>query len=241
MGMNLVDLHDALIKRRTISIWDDFTWYVTAHNWTTVVSDSGTVAVGDAAGGIIVLTPSDGTVADNDEAYLKSTNEVFLIANNKPLLAEARVQFTEANTDDANIFFGVADAIGANTLVDDGAGMKTSFSGAAIYKVDGGTVWKCISSKSTTQTISTSLTTAGGATPQTLRIEIRPVTSTVAEVTFWVDGVQLRESTSRGEAPIKHQLTYTSATEMQVGAGVKNGFTNLETLNIDYVAVEALR
>lgn len=239
MGVNLVDYHDALEKRRTVGVFDDFTWYVTAHNFTTVATDSGTVSVGDAAKGIVALVASDGTVGDNDETYIKSTNEVFLIANNKPILAEAKLQFTEANTDDANVFFGVMDAIAANTLVDNGAGLKTTFSGAAIYKVDGGTVWKCVSSISTSQTISTSTTTAGGSSYQTLRIEIQPINSTTAEVTFYVDGQQLIDSTTL--RPIKHTITYTGATEMQVGAGVKNGDTNLETLNIDYIAVEQLR
>lgn len=238
MGVKLVDFHDLLEKRRTVGLFDDFAWYVTAHLWTTVVSDSGTIAVGDAAKGVIVLTPSDGTVADNDEAYLKSTAEVFLVAANKPIVGEAKLQFTEANTDDANVFFGFADAIAANLIVDNG-GMKTSGSMFGIFKQDGSNVWKCISSISSSQTISTSTTTAGGSAYQTLRVEIQPINSTTAEVTFYVDGQQLLDSSTL--KPIKHTITYTGATEMQIGAGVKNGDTNLETLNIDYIAAEMLR
>jgi hypothetical protein len=239
MGVKLVDFQDELLKRRSVFLFDDFLWYVTAHQFTTVVSDSGTVAVSDGAKGIVVLTPSDGTVTDNDEAYIKSTAETFLIAANKPIVAEAKLQFAEANTDDANVFFGLCDAIAANALVDNGAGMKTSGSIFAIYKVDGGTVWKVISSIGASQTISTSTTTAGGSAYQTLRVEIQPINSTIAEVTFYVDGQQLLDSTSL--KPIKHSITYTSCTEMQVGAGVKNGDTNLETLNIDYIAAAMLR
>lgn len=240
MGMNLLDFRDEVRKARTMGFLDDFEWYVTAHRWTTVVSDSGTVAVGDSSKGIIVLTPSDGSVADNDEAYLKSTNEVFLIANNKPIWGECYLQFTETTSGVYNAFFGFMDAIAANTLVDDGAGMKTTFSGAAIYKVDGGTTWKCVSSKSTTQTISTSNTTAGGSSYQKLAIHINPVSSTVAEVSFFVDDAVLIDSTTL--KPIKHTMTYTSATEMQVGAGCKLGAaTNNDTLNIDYIAAYMLR
>lgn len=236
----MLDLHDAILKRRTFGFLDDFEWFVTAHRWTSVLTDSGTAAVGDASKGILVLTPSDGSVADNDEAYIKTTNEVFLIAENKPILGECKLQFTETASGVYNAFFGFLDAIAANTLVDDGGGMKATFSGAAIYKVDGGTVWKCVSSKSTTQTISTSTTTAGGAAYQTLRIEIMPVTSTVAEVTFWVDDAVLLDSTSN--RPIKHNMTFTSATEMQVGAGCKLGAgTNNDVLNVDYIAAAMLR
>jgi hypothetical protein len=239
MGVKLPEFHDSLLKYRTHGLFDDFPWYVTAHNFTTVASDSGTVSVGDAANGILAIVPSDGTVGDNDESYVKSTNELYLVADGKPLVGEARVQFTEANTDDANVFFGFANAIAADLLVDNGAGVKTSGSIFGLFKVDGGTVWKCISSISSSQTISTSTKTAGGSSYQTLRVEIQPVSSTVAEVTFYVDEQQLIDSTTL--KPIKHVITYTGATEMQVGAGVKNGGTNLETLNVDYIAVEQLR
>jgi hypothetical protein len=242
MGKALVNLPDAFEKRRSVSLFDDFLWFVTAHQWTSVLTDSGTASVGDAKNGVLALVASDGTVADNDEAYVKSTQEVFLIAADKPILAEARVQFSEANTDDANVFFGIMDAIGANTLVDDGGGLKASFSGAAIYKVDGGTVWKCVSSLAGVQTVSTSTKAAGGTAYQTLRIEISPVSSTVAEVTFWVDGLPLYDAAILGrQVQIKHLVTYTGATEMTVGAGVKNGGANLETLNVDYIGAFQVR
>jgi len=38
--------------------------------WTSTLTDSGTAAVGDEVGGVVTLSPSDGTVADNDEAYI---------------------------------------------------------------------------------------------------------------------------------------------------------------------------
>ena len=237
MGVNLLDLHDAELKRRTFGIWDDFFSYTDAQLWTKLTADTTpTVTVGDAAKGILALY-TDAT--NNNEVAVKSTKEVFLIAANKPIIGEAKVQFSEANTDDANIAFGFADAIGANLLVDDGAGPKTSFSGALIYKVDGGTVWKVVSSKSTTQTISTSTTTAGGSAYQTLRIEIMPLDSATAMVTFYVDGNVLIDSTTG--KPISHTMTYTSATEMQVGVYAKAGGANAETLNVDYIYAAQLR
>jgi hypothetical protein len=239
MGVQILDKHDPLLKRRTFGFFDDFDWMISPHRWTTVASDSGTITVANGVNGIAPLVASDGTVADNDETYLRSTNAIFQIAADKPQMAEARVQFTEANTDDANVFFGFSSAIAANTLVDNGAGMVTSFSGACIYKVDGSTVWKCVSSIGTNQTISTSTKAAGGSAYQTLRVEIQPIDSTTAEVKFFVDEQILIDATTN--KPIKHVITYTGAAAMYVGAGVKNGDTNLETLNIDYIAVEQLR
>lgn len=221
--------------------FDDFEWMITAHRWTSVLTDSGTASVGDAAGGICALVPSDGTVADNDEAYLKSTAEIFKFAAGKPIMVEARLQFTEINTDDANIIFGIKDAVAANTLLDNGAGPAASYSGAVFFKEDGQTLWSVEKSIGATQvtaqlTAANSLTkqayTAGGASYQTLRIEAKPHGGGSMDVEFWIDGVLVYK--------IK-DTTYASATEMQVFAGVKNGDTNLETLNVDYIEAWQLR
>ena len=146
------------------------------------------------------------------------------------------MQFAEANTDDENILVGLLDAVGANSLQDNGAGPPASYSGAVFFKVDGGTTWNVETSNSTTQTtnelvstnannLSRKTQTAGGAAYQTLRIEYTPYSATNAYVSFFVDGVQC----------CQHDYVFTSATEMQIGIGVKNGGANNETLNVDYV------
>lgn len=232
----LLDRLPMFLQERSLHIVaDDFCKDYDAAEWISVLTDSGTASVGDAVGGIMALVPSDGTVADNDEAYLKSPNETFLFANNKPLIFEARVQFTEANTDDANVIVGVKDAVAANTILDDGGGPAASYSGAVFFKTDGATNWQVETSLAGTQT-TTDLTasnannlakrtmTAGGSAYQVLRLEFLPYSSTNAYVNFYIDGVQVAQ----------HDYVYTSATEMQICLGVKNGFTNLETLNVDY-------
>lgn len=222
-------------ERSIHQIWDDFDQFVTGDLWTTVASNSGTVVIGDAANGRITLNPSDCTVVDNDETYLKSNKETFLFANNKPLLFEARVQFTEGNTDDVNIIVGLKDAVAADSILDNGAGPAASYTGALFYKVDGQTVWEVETSVAGTQTTTqltaaNSLTkaavTAGGSSDQVLRIEFEPISSTQANVMFSVNGVLVA----------KHLYTYTNATEMQVCLGVKNGAaTTVEALVVDYV------
>ena len=106
MAVRTDGLPELLRLRNQFTIQDDFTRDVDSADWVTTISDLGSVAVGDAASGILALVPSDGTVADNDETYVESANEVFKFTADKPLLFEARVQFTEANTDDANILVG---------------------------------------------------------------------------------------------------------------------------------------
>jgi hypothetical protein len=228
-GLNLDDrIHQVIY---THSIVDDF--YAEDTNvWTTTATDSGTSTVGDSAGGVVALQPSDGTVADNDEIYLL-TKEVYLFAAGKPLYGKHRVQFTEASTDDANVFVGFGSGIAANFLVDNGGGPAASFSGVGFYKVDGGTNWNVIFSLGSTQekvelnaaaSLTKSAQTAGGAAYQLLEIEVVPTTSALCDVFFYIDGVAVY--TMKGK-------TFTSATEMSAVYALKNGGANQETLNVD--------
>ena len=239
MGVNIIALPDNYYKRRLTSyIEDDFCFYSDGDQWTKLASDVGSsVAAADSS--YVVLT-TGGT--DNNEAMVKSTKKNFTIANYRPIVGDFLIQWSEANTDDANVFAGFSSAAAANLMVDDGAGPATSMSGFGIFKVDGGTVWKVISSISTTQTITTSTATAGGSTAQHLRVECVPVSSTVCEVSFYVDGKPLYDAaqTSRN-VPIKHSFTYTGAAAMNAVVYVKAGGSNSEVLNLDYAFVAQTR
>lgn len=228
------------VRPDTFIFQDDFTQTNNTTNlYTATLTDSGTATVVDAAKGILPIVASDGTVADNDESYVQTKIENWLFADGKPMRCGAYIQFTEANTDDANIAFGLANAPIANMIVDDGAGLRTTGSSVAIYKVDGGTVWKCETTVNSVQTVSTSTTTAGGSAYQLLEIEVVDHSSTEIEVVFLVDNKYLVDSTS-GQR-IVHRVAFASATEMAMWAGVKNGGANLETLNVDYWYCEAAR
>jgi hypothetical protein len=223
--MKLVDRGPYYDKRRSNFIEDNFNWYVDIHQWTKLASDgSATVAHGgDASPPYVLLTTA---ATDNNECHLKSTNESFIFASDRPIFGETKILLSEAATDDANLFSGFVNAAGADLMVDDGAGMKTSASGFGIFKVDGGTVWKCWSSLSTTQTITTSTKTAGGSTAQVLAYEAQPINSTDIDVYFWVDGVQLQDTNGN---KIKHTIVFSGATEMNYcPVYVKAGSTNSE-------------
>lgn len=239
--MKMVDIMEAAAKSRTHFLSDDFYYYVDADLWTVTATDSGTAAAGDAVGGKLTLTASDGTVADNDECYLESTKETFLIADNKSIYFKSIVQFTEANTDDANIFAGLANAVAANLLVDDGAGPRASGNIVCFYKVDGGTTWYVYSRNGSTVNNHDTLITAGGATPQTLEffVENQGDGSTNVKITFRIDGQWVMNSDTNRYR--EHVLPIASSTEMQVGFGVKNGGGNNQTLVIDYVYAAQVR
>jgi hypothetical protein len=220
-------------------IFDDFDKAIVAGDlWTPDTSDSSsaatlflTLATTGNCNGILSMT-QDAT--DNDELYLGMTCLPFLIRNNKPLVFETRIQYAEGATDDNNVMVGFISTKADDTLIDNGGGPVASATMAVIYKVDGGTVWRTRSQVGAAvgQTDSISDTTAGGSAYQTLRVEINPVSSTVAEVIYSVDGVQLK--TAAG-VPIKDRLVYTNAVVMGAFVGIKNGSNTAEVLLCDYV------
>lgn len=227
-ALDLITMPDVII------VQDDFLADQSDLFWIDTITDTGTATVGDAVGGIMALTPSDGTVADNDEVYLESANEIFKLAAGKPLYMKARVQYAEGATDDANVFVGMASGVAADFIRDDGAGMRTTADVLGIYKVDGGTKWICISQVNGTAVTTTSATTAGGSSYVVVEIEVVDRDSSNGTATFKVNGEYLKDTNG---TIIKHTVPYASSTEMAVAFGLKNGAaTTVETLNIDYVA-----
>ena len=223
--MKIADRGPYYDKKRSFIIEDNFEWYISPHRWTSITEGTSTVAhVGDAVPSTVLVTTG---ATNNQAAAFRTTNECFLFASDKPIFGAVSLQYAEVNTDDANLFCGFIDAADADLLIDDGAGPKTTASGFGIYKKDGGTVWRCWSSKSTTQTDTASTTTAGGSSYQLLEFEAQPISSTELMCYFWVDGVQLVDTNNR---PISHTVTFSSATEMHfVPCFAKAGSANTET------------
>ena len=200
--------------------------------WAETSPDTGAAASlatdGDNA---IILT----TGATNNNECDLSSNQKFDVVANQPLLIEGQIKYTEANTDDANIMFGLCSAAAADSLVDDGAGPAASYSGAIFYKVDGGTAWVVQTSVGSTRygTNTVNGITPGGGAYQSFRIEIRPISATEAEVVFSIDpngGTNFqvcRDATTK--ALIKHIITYTSFAAAGLRLYVKAGAANSET------------
>ena len=238
---NLLKLSDIALKLPyQFEDFDDFHWFISPHNWTSLAADAGITAPAIVTGGTGGrLTMASGTT-DNNEVGPIGTNANFKILADKGLLVEGKIQFAEANTSAANVFVGLSSLAAANQLKDDGAGPDATVSQTTIgiYKVDGETAWRCVSQKATTQTVTLSTTTAGGSADQTLRICVQPVDATTAEVTFFVDGVALRDSNG---VVIKHSLTMTSAAAMKKVIYLKGGSTTSETLVADYFYAGQMR
>src|SRR5690349_3105241 len=175
-----------LLNRFTAPLWDLDTFHVfddfwsdqTDLTWVDTVTDSGSVAIGDAAGGIVTLTPSDGTVGDNDEVYLATANELFIFAANRNLFGRCRLSFVETASGVYNAVFGFANALSAaNFIVDNGAGLRASGCILALEKRDGETAWRLTTrnGSTVTSTLSTTSTTMTSGTYQVLEVQAEDV------------------------------------------------------------------
>jgi hypothetical protein len=225
-------VHDA---REQTDVFDHFTWYVDAHQWTKAEVGTGTLAhEGDAGRSTIKLF----CTAANDASVLATTNEIFKFIASKAMVFETKIIFTDVNTDDGHVFFGCANALAGTTMADT-TGAITATDAIGIYKLPDTTVWAfhteingSITGLGTATTGTASSTTAGGSAFQTLRIEVVPRSSTVFECRPFVDGVQLKTSVG---VPIMHTITLGTATEMDFGLMTKSNHANDFNLYCDYI------
>lgn len=232
-----------LLNRFTESLWnldthhflEDFDKTLVAGEWAATLTDTGTAAVGDAVGGIVTLTPSDGTVADNDEVYLFTAKELFLFLANRNVYGRAKVSFVETAAGIYNALFGFANAPAADLIVDNGAGLRASGSLLALEKRDGETAWRLTTRNGATvqSTLSTASTTMTAGQFQILEVQAEDVGNGSMRCTGRVNGRQLVDVNG---LPIRHSVLIASATEMAVGVGAKLGaITNNDLLLCDYV------
>ena len=210
-----------------VYFYDDFLSYHTTSLWTSTLTNIGTSAITTGLGGWLAINASDGSVADNDEAYVYGTSAAFQIQAGKDLWYECELMFTETNTDDNNIIAGLSSIGTADFLLDNGGGPAANFDGLCFYKLDGGTTYNAAASQAANQTLLTALATRVAGTP--VRLGIRTYSNNLA--TFFLNGAQI---TSTG--------TYLPTAAMRPVFGAKNGdITNVETLSVNWVRCFQIR
>lgn len=230
---NVARFPQSLVEKDNLTFLDQFTHYASGDLWTNLAADVGVTApnVGDEVGGVVTMATG---ATDNNEVGFATTNALFQVAVGKPLWCEGLVRFVEANVDDANVAFGFTDVFGANLLLDNGGGPKVTGNHFLLYKVDGGTVWRCQSRNGSQVTDSISTATAGGTTYQTLRVEIVELSTTQVDVTYSVDGVRLKDDQGRD---IVHRVNIAGSLLLDfVPAYIKAGGAISETLKVNYAA-----
>ena len=239
---NVTQYPSFLEHKDCFGIASDFHNFATGQEgWTSLVVDGGTsAAVSDARGGILTLTTG---ATDNNEVMVRSTTELFLPTAGRPAFCRARINLTQANTDDANFFFGFASAAGANLLVDDGADPRTSGSIFGIYCSDGDTVLHAYTrnGSTSTDTATTVSNTDASGVYREWELHICEFSTTHCVVVFLVDGYELRDDTTYANV-IEHRVAYASLTEMHFVAGYcKAGSANSETPLIDWAVAAQTR
>jgi hypothetical protein len=165
---------------------------------------------------------------DNNEGYLYSASNSFKFTTNKKVFFETRLELTEVATNTANWCAGLCSVKAANTLVDAGAGMVTTFDGAMFYKVDGTMKIYFMTSNGATQGTPLDCGTFVSGTAYTLGFLYDYNDGVTAYVTPIVDGV----------AKTTQELTISGLdASLYAVFGAKTGSAHVATLKIDYVHV----
>jgi hypothetical protein len=145
--------------------WIDDNWgngYATGAKWTTLNTGAGaTVGIGTGANAAFLKVLSGTTAPGNDSAAIE-TNAAFLFQAGGTMYLQSMIQYSEASTNKANVFFGCS-SVAAAGLMTDGAMSTSSQSTVGIFKIDGGTQWNTFTSNGTTVTSNLSNATAGGS------------------------------------------------------------------------------
>lgn len=195
---------------------------------------AGTVAaLSERGGGISLATAA----TDNAEATLTTDGKFCVVAEDKPFTMVTRVSYEEANTDDANVFVGLASSAIADLLADNGAGLPADYSGIGLYKVDGGSGNWIVELSNGTDQISMELDADGSAdglakvaasaTYQVIEISVYPKTASRADVKILIDGVLVYSKTD---------WVITSLAAMAPCWVIKAGAANAETLKASYLS-----
>jgi hypothetical protein len=186
---------------------------------------AGTGAVLD--GGGMSLT-TGGTA--NDEASIASVGKLYKNALGASAQARFTVEFTEANTDDAELFIGMSSGAVADQMADSSAGPPSNYSGFGFFKIGGTTTWSVEASNATAQTtqeLSASGSLTGSAqvsgSRQTLGIDVISKTATTLDVVFSIDEVAVYKVTD---------FDATSLAAMYLMAVIKSSSANAEALKL---------
>lgn len=259
MGQNRCDFSDLIEKRRTCFVEDDFNVYVDANLWTKTLTGAATaptVTNPDAQSGVISL--GNGSTNANSSAIVATTRKMWTFAASRPMYAAAEIQYAEANTNQAGIFFGFGSAIGATFLADTTGAPVVTGSAVGIYKLPGELVWRAMLNVNGVQVLSgltlESTQPSPTATFQKLAIQVDVVGSGL-EATFYTgqrDGPgsdatvpvglqQFREASSGFGKAVKLRMAFASAAAMQFAVILKQFSATSETLVVDLMSASSLR
>jgi hypothetical protein len=216
-------------------IYDDFIVNNTTKTtdlWQVIKGTGGTVALGTQSMGWIDIPTA---ASANDYQCFFTEEPVFYYGLNVPVVWEAYVNVTEANTNKSSWFAGLTSVTTTGFLQNTGV-PASSYSGACIYKTTGGMSINAQTSNGSTQnTTSTAITTVVSGQSYIVGMVLLPtaVAVGVSNVLYYVSTVT--SNTRSLVASGSLSLTTTSLANMYFGFGVRSGSSSAETLTVDYV------
>lgn len=186
---------------------NDFFDY-TAGDWTVTEVGTGSRALGDAAGGALVVTNA---AADDDTNQLQKTGEAFKFATGKPCWFEARLKVSDPTQADLLVGLAITDTtlIGGNT---DGANFRLT---------DGSAALSFVTEKNSTET-----TTAAVATL---------VANTYVRLGIFFDGAGSVYAYVDGVLVATHTTNVCDDEELRISFAHQNGEAVAKVLTIDFV------
>lgn len=196
-----------------------------------VITAAGTATGLNVNGGGIAIPTAAAT--DNSKSGWKPIGNIVTLGAGKTAWMGAKLQYTEANTNSANLLVGFISTVIGSALQNDGAGPPSSYSGAVFFKTDGGSAnWSVEVSLAGTQstaelsasnTIDKLAKPAAGSAYQYLEVLIMPKNATYADVIFKIDGVTVFKVMD---------WVITSVAAMSPIAMIMSGSTTPETINL---------
>jgi hypothetical protein len=199
--------------------FDDFDDYV-AGQWTITETGSGTRAVGDLDGGVLVITNA---ASDNDHNYLQwsgdtsgATRETWTFTAGKKSWFKARLKISDATESDMFMGLYVTDTDPVGALSD----------GVYFNKADGSAVCNLVVANSSTAT-----TTAAATL----------VSDTYVTLGFAYDGIDKIEIFVNDNRVANSVTTNLPTTELALSFAIQNGSIGAKSMSIDYILVSKER
>jgi hypothetical protein len=200
--------------------------------WQVIKGTGGSISLSSSLAGGWISIPTAASSNDYQCFFTQEAN--FFIPAVAGYVAgwEAMVQCTEANTNKASWFAGFTSVTTTGFLTNSGV-PPSSYSGAVIYKTEGGLTVNAQTSNSTTQHTASTITSEVSGTTLIVGMAINSNDGVTAIVTYYVSTVasNLRQFVTSGTL----NLTLASLANMYFGFGIRAASSSAETLLLDYV------
>ena len=193
-------------------LYDDFTEYDSVGRWLFTDTPTGlgnnvAALLADGTASAVKLTNEDSANAEG----ILATRTAWKIAANKPLLFESRAKASSAQQ---AVFIGHTSG-GNSQVFSTASALAGTWSGFGFYKLDLGGYWIFKSNVgATSYGANTSKFAVSYSVYQSFRVEVTPISSTVARITPMVDvlggdNYAMAYDYTSG-LPVQHELTYSS-------------------------------